>query len=73
MTCCVRTSCLFFFQIRLLAEKKSGVKQEINNLKKEPKSSSYTSPWSEAIATSGMPKIPKINKVQVNNTSHVHM
>lgn len=29
-------------------------------------SSSYMNPWSEAIATTGMPKIPKVKRVKVS-------
>lgn len=57
-------------QVRMLAEK-AGMKTASKPVKQEPstekipspkKAKTYLTPWSEAIATSGIPKIPKLSK-----------
>lgn len=61
----------YYFKVKQLANKKSKSSSELpkeQTKSKESKSSSntYASPWAEAVLTAGMPKIPKIKKVQVS-------
>lgn len=66
----------FVFQVKALAEKlakkSDNVKVEaVRNADKNQSNthlnSTYLSPWSESIATTGMPKIPKIKKSHVSS------
>lgn len=61
--------------MRLLAERAGGKtipQQEAmdentsDSVSNKPAGTSYLTPWTEAIATSGMPKIPKIRKIEVS-------
>jgi len=45
-----------FLQVKQLVDKKDNARSECKP---------YNSPWGESVATAGMPKIPKIKKIQV--------